>query len=312
MLKKVFGRYPPLLIILLAVLQSCENKTKTVGKVKIEDSFVQKSDTAQDNLKTFKSNIRPDELLTLEKIYTDTVEFVNFDANGDDWFFNVKKNKDTVSLIYNEDPPRLTRGDELEIKWKMDSLRPAGDPDFLDYSEYLISAKVIKPLKLTDKKVKFLWREFLYDKEFSKEINTIILNKNYIKSISEPEKAALAYTATFIGNGCGWDGKADGSTGNLKCKILTALDLGYQCSVQHLGFLRDWFRNDHKILKELENCTTTPDGATVQDTFDEIHLHITGNKITVFFKPPELICVMVNPGTGLKYTASYLKKINCF
>src|SRR5690606_40506381 len=62
------------------------------------------------------------------------------------------------------------------------------------------------------------------------------------------------------------------------------LDLGYQCSYKHLNFLRFWFRNDKNILKELENCPTTPDGATVQDTFDEINIESEENMITIFFK----------------------------
>ena len=90
--------------------------------------------------------------------------------------------------------------------------------------------------------------------------------------------------ATFIGNGCEWDGKADENRSNLKCKILWSLDLGYQCSNNHLGFLEYWFRNDKTILKALENCPTIPDGATVQDTFDEISIETNGNQITVFFK----------------------------
>ncbi|WP_155845733.1 hypothetical protein [Chryseobacterium gregarium] len=279
-MKNVIALHLLFLMILLFALQSCEKKTENLNK---ENSTYKKNELKK-VIDTFKSPLRPNENIQLEKIFLDTVQFVNFNDNGDDRQFIVKKNKDTVRLIYNNDDPKFIRGDELEIKWKMDSLRPAGDPEYLDYSEYLISAKVIKPLKLADKKVKFLWRKFQYDKELSTDINTIILNKNYIKSISDPEKAALAYAATFIGNECGWDGKADDNRGNLKCKILTALNLGYQCSDQHLGFLRFWFRNNQEIMKELENCPTTPDGATVQDTFDEINLQITGNKITVFFK----------------------------
>ena len=46
------------------------------------------------------------------------------------------------------------------------------------------------------------------------------------------------------------------------------------------------FKNDTKVLEELKsgNCPTTPDGATIQDTFDEITLTVKGNEILVFFK----------------------------
>lgn len=282
MIKKTLNQIFSLLLAATFVLLSCENKKeKTTENSVIENP---QKGIRSPKIPTHKSALRPDETIELEKTYTDTIQFVSFNDNGDDWLFVVKKNNDTVSLIYNKDNPEFTRGDELEIKWKMDSLRPAGDPEYLDYSEYLISAKVIRPLTLANKKIKFLWRKMQYDKNLETEISTVILNENYIKYISDPEKAALAYVATFIGNDCSWDGKANDNMSNLKCKILSSLNLGYQCSEQHLGFLRSWFKNDKMILKELENCPKIPDGATVQDTFDEINLEVSGNKITVFFK----------------------------
>lgn len=149
-----------------------------------------------------------------------------------------------------------------------------------DESE-VISADTVKgtenniPAKSTDKTVKFLWRE---------KNSTMIVDKEFCKTITAPEKAALGYVATFIGNECSWDGAYTENRSNLKCEILTALGLGYQCSEKHLGFLRNWFRDDAKSLKELENCPTTPNTATIQDTFDEIILTTKGNKISIFFK----------------------------
>lgn len=128
---------------------------------------------------------------------------------------------------------------------------------------------------LTDKTVKFLWRD---------SSASIVINENFCKTISDPEKAALGYVATFIGNECWWDGDYTDKRDNLKCEILTALNLGYQCSDKHLGFLRQWFKNDTTALKELEACPTTPNTSTIQDTFDEIILTTKGNEISVFFK----------------------------
>jgi len=127
----------------------------------------------------------------------------------------------------------------------------------------------------TDKTVKFLWRD---------RNDSIVINEEYCKTISAPEKAALGYVATFIGNECWWDGKCKDDRSNLKCKILTSLDLGYQCSEKHLGFLRQWFKNDTASLNELENCGTMPDGSTVEDTFNKIILTRKGNQILVFFR----------------------------
>ena len=138
--------------------------------------------------------------------------------------------------------------------------------------------------QLTDKTVKFLWRADRYDEALKDTVNSIFINEDFCKTITNPERAALGYVATFIGNECWWDGEANDERSNLKCKILTALNLGYQCSDKHLGFLRQWFKNDNKSIKELENCPTTPYTSTIQDTFDEITLTVKENKISVFFK----------------------------
>jgi hypothetical protein len=140
-----------------------------------------------------------------------------------------------------------------------------------------------KIVKLTNKNVNFLWRENRYDKELKDTFNTIIINEELCKSLSEPERAALGFVVTFIGSECDWDGEAKDDYSNLKCKTLTALDLGYQCSDKHLGFLRQWFKNDRKTLKELEGCPTVPYTATSQNTFNYINLNVKDNKISVKF-----------------------------
>ena len=129
-----------LILILFLSFQACEKKTKDLSK---ENSTQKKIDVIKDSTK-FKSLLRPNETIELGKIYTDTVNFVEFMDYTDDYLFVVKKNSDTIHLIFNKDNPKLTRGDKLEIKWKMDSIRPAGDPEFLDYSEFLVSAQKIK------------------------------------------------------------------------------------------------------------------------------------------------------------------------
>ena len=142
-----------------------------------------------------------------------------------------------------------------------------------------------KNIKLTDKTVKFLWREDQYDKDLKDTLNTIIINEELCKSLSEPERAALGFVVTFIGSDCDWDGEAKDDRTNLKCKTLDALGLGYQCSDKHLGFLRQWFKNDRKSLNDLEfeGCPTTPYTATIQNTFDYINLKVKDNRISVEF-----------------------------
>lgn len=135
-----------------------------------------------------------------------------------------------------------------------------------------------------EKTIKFLWRGDEYDDELQQEVNTIFINEKFCKTITAPEKAVLGYVATFIGSDCWWDGGSTEDQTNLKCKILTALDLGYQCSEKHLGFLRQWFRNDKKAMEALKDCPIIPYTATIQTTFDEITLTVKGDELLVYFK----------------------------
>lgn len=147
----------------------------------------------------------------------------------------------------------------------------------LKQSDY-ISKKIEKiddEIKLTDKTVKFLWLD---------SNASIVINEEFCKTISTPEKAVLGFVATFIGNECWWDGEYSNKRDNLKCKILTALELGYQCSDTHLGFLRQWFKKDLKSIKEIEACPTIPKTSTNYNSFDEIVLTTKGNQIIVFYK----------------------------
>ena len=137
--------------------------------------------------------------------------------------------------------------------------------------------------QLNNKTEKFLWRENKYDEKLKSTFSTIIINERLCKILSEPERAALGFVVTFIGSECDWDGEAKDDRSNLKCKTLTSLNLGYQCSEEHLGFLRKWFANDSNSLKELKYCPTTPYTASTQETFDYINLNVKGNLISIEF-----------------------------
>lgn len=144
----------------------------------------------------------------------------------------------------------------------------------------------IEAMSLTDKTVKFLWKQGSYDDEGNfKYMETVVDNELY-KTLSEPEIAALGYVVTFIPSNCWWVGHFKGvHDTDMECYILSALDLGYQCSDKHLGFLREWFKNDTASLKKFDECPKIPDTATNQGFFEEITLTTEGNKISVSFKP---------------------------
>lgn len=98
--------------------------------------------------KTYASDIRLNEQLELEEVYTDIFEYIDYQDEGDDFFIIVKKDDKTYSLVDNQvdlldlkidriELLGLNRGDLLEIQWKIDSLIPAGDPSTLFLKEYV-------------------------------------------------------------------------------------------------------------------------------------------------------------------------------
>lgn len=120
-------------------------------------------------------------------------------------------------------------------------------------------------------KTKFMWRDV---KSYE-----IVLNHDYIKTMSIYERAALGYVASSVGNGCNYE---DDNAQYLNCDILSALNLGYQCSDRHLSFLRSMFQDDQKVLKELqEPCSEIVDGATSQTTFDYINIEVIAKNTIV-------------------------------
>lgn len=141
-------------------------------------------------------------------------------------------------------------------------------------------------LNLPDTTIVFLWRDMKFDSILNDSVNSIFLSEAYLAKMTKPEKAAIGYVSTFIGNECWWDGQSRNDRSNLDCKIITALGLGYQCSETHLGFLRNWFSTDKQVLSELgkSNCPTTPYTATTQGTFDKIVVKTKGDSISVYYQ----------------------------
>jgi len=126
---------------------------------------------------------------------------------------------------------------------------------------------------------KVIWREDVYDANLKGNVNVIVLDENYFESISEPEKAIFGYLASTIGNEC----YAETGKQNVKCKILSALKMGYQCSEENKAFLKNWFRDDSAIISQIENCKPTI-ASTIEKTFDEVKIESTEGVIKVDLK----------------------------
>ena len=127
--------------------------------------------------------------------------------------------------------------------------------------------------------LKVVWREDIYDPSLKGNVNVIKLDETYFSKVTDPEKAVLGYLASTIGNEC----FADGSKQNVKCKILSALNLGYQCSESNKSFLKNWFRDDAVVVSQIENCQPTLP-STIEKTFEEVKILTADNIIKVELK----------------------------
>jgi hypothetical protein len=250
----------------------------------------EKVDTIPTDKKTTKlsSALRPNEPVLLNEIYTDTLEFNDYNDDYDYWYLNGRKNGEDVSLIYNWDwrnnqDYNFRQGDLLVIQWKMDSIVNSGDEEVVNMKEVAINAKKIAS---GNKPITFLSRKTVYDEGIKAEVSSMVINQSFLQNITPPEKAALAFVAYDIGNECEGGYDSDGNGRVLWCRIVSALDLGHQCSDKQLNFLREWFAKDTVALKKLESCPTMPNTATIQTTFDEILIqkNITEKTITVSYR----------------------------
>ena len=128
-----------ILAIFALIASSCEQATK---KQVVNNSAPSWIDS------TFTSDIRPNEKLQLGKIYTDNFEYIEYNDQGYDISFAVKKDGKIVSLLDDTaegETPVLNRGDMVEIQWKIDSLHPvAGDNKLLLFKEFAEKVSITK------------------------------------------------------------------------------------------------------------------------------------------------------------------------
>jgi hypothetical protein len=143
----------------------------------------------------------------------------------------------------------------------------------------------VNNLSSMDKSVKFFWEEHIYDPKNRYAINDSVVvfrfNEDFLKTISEPDKAVLAYVATF-GDSDNCESSNECEKG-VKCKIVTALDLGCQCSSKHFDFLHKWFNKKAEVFQD-GRCYQRPSTATRRLVFSQIDLNIKGNVFTVLYK----------------------------
>ena len=94
----------------------------------------------------FKSDIRPDQQeWFLNKIYTDTLLFLEFDSDYDYWYgyFENSDGKE-FTMVYDSIIEPAFNNSILLVEWEIDSMWDVGDDDALYYDERMLSYRVLE------------------------------------------------------------------------------------------------------------------------------------------------------------------------
>jgi len=154
-----------------------------------------------------------------------------------------------------------------------------------------------------DTTVKAVWRDDIYDPDIKGNVNVIVINENYFRGISDPEKAVIGYLASTIGNECYAE---SGGKQNVKCKILSALNLGYQCSESNKSFLKSWFKDEPAIIAQIDNCKPTLPTGSIEKTFDELKLTTKDDLIKANLKG---LSLNIDDHSAKRWSASYTFRV---
>ena len=123
---------------------------------------------------------------------------------------------------------------------------------------------------------RIVWTEDVTDPKTNEKIPTLQIDENFISKAPENVKALLALYGYGYSNECDWEGNPNQDRSNLKCRLTTALNLGYQCSDKQITLLQKYFHNE---MISKNSCPTTPNTATIQNILKEIILTQTSKNI---------------------------------
>ena len=132
-----------------------------------------------------------------------------------------------------------------------------------------------------DTTVRILWYE-KRTKNSRKGSYGPFFNEKFFARISGHEKAALAFLSTLVSSNCEL---SQDTPHVVNCRLTDMLNLGVQCSPQHLGYLRQWFRDDVEVMRRLvaDSCSSTPSGASTQHSFGSIDLQENKKQIKLIY-----------------------------
>ena len=177
------------------------------------------------------------------------------------WIYNYWENNGTagdVPMLSNlwKQMSKTAHQDSINEYWKTQVIN--------DSLIKIFKADFIKSPPLKNKTVKILWNN---------RINGELINKEYFKTMSEPERAAIGYITKL---------RHTSENRDDKYTIENSLNLGYPCLGKYKCYMQLWFRNDAEALKTIVDCVLWDDGGqSVYAFLNEINLTVKGNKIYI-------------------------------
>ena len=110
-------------------------------------------------------------------------------------------------------------------------------------------------------------------------INIDNVNQQYLSTLDNAEKALLQYYLFAYGNSCNSNSK-----NNLKCLLLSKLNIKDECETSQINFLRSWFGNNMLMNLKLNKCPQLPSEGAVKNTIDKIVLSRKVDTLTIVIK----------------------------
>lgn len=144
---------------------------------------------------------------TSAKINTETLEFISYLDDGDYSLFLTKKGEETLYFINENNEDRsLLRGDQIELRWKEDTIWIAGEGDEQEMANWVVSVKKVKDGKVSQfrkeygKELKFYFaEEYDFSTSFMDELYLLVEyyvanSNNSLLQLNLKNKADLIYS----------------------------------------------------------------------------------------------------------------------
>ena len=145
---------------------------------------------------------------------------------------------------------------------------------------------------------RFIYRDKYYSEQEG-SVTRLYVNEEFVKNITEEERAVLAFIGAYICSDCANNSSDPNERsayeynegGGFRCVVSNALDLGENCSKEHYDLIKKWFSNAHNqtrypnLIGYIDQNYTgiRPMTASVGNNLNYINLKRAGNTIYLIY-----------------------------